>query len=250
MLADVVNAGTGYRARQSGFVLPAAGKTGTTNDYLDAWFVGFTPHLVTGVWVGFDHPTTIIRNGYAGELAVPMWASFMKTATTGAKPDWFTRPANVVGMNVCRVSGKLPSGGCERVEVVDREGMTETRSMIYTEYFVKGTQPTTECPLHPDSGFMDRLAGIFGGGHSDAPVNADDAGLPPERPRSSNTPVPAAAVPSVASDEPPRAAAGREAARDADVREAPKKRGFWGRIFGSNKPDEAKAADKKKTDGQ
>ena len=60
MLADVINAGTAYRARQSGFTLPAAGKTGTTNDYVDAWFVGFTPHLVTGVWVGFDQPKTII----------------------------------------------------------------------------------------------------------------------------------------------------------------------------------------------
>ena len=60
MLADVINAGTAYRARQTGFTLPAAGKTGTTNDYDDAWFVGFTPTLVTGVWVGFDQPQTII----------------------------------------------------------------------------------------------------------------------------------------------------------------------------------------------
>src|ERR671920_1619940 len=81
MLADVVNAGTAYRARQSGFVLPAAGKTGTTNDYVDAWFVGFTPHLVTGVWIGFDQPASIITNGYGGELAVPIWARFMKQAT-------------------------------------------------------------------------------------------------------------------------------------------------------------------------
>ena len=58
MLADVINSGTAYKARQAGFTLPAAGKTGTTNDYVDAWFVGFTPHLVTGVWVGFDQPRT------------------------------------------------------------------------------------------------------------------------------------------------------------------------------------------------
>ena len=78
MLSDVVNFGTAYKARQEGFTYPAAGKTGTTNDYVDAWFVGFTPHLVTGVWVGFDKPRTIIANGFAGELAVPMWARFMK----------------------------------------------------------------------------------------------------------------------------------------------------------------------------
>ena len=104
---------------RSGFTLPAAGKTGTTNDYVDAWFVGFTPQLVTGVWIGFDQPQTIIANGYAGELAVPMWAGFMKTATKGDKPDWFERPPNVTRVNVCRVSGKLPNGGCDRVEVVE-----------------------------------------------------------------------------------------------------------------------------------
>ncbi len=71
MLSDVVNYGTAYKARQEGFTLPAAGKTGTTNDYVDAWFVGFTPHLVTGVWIGFDKPRTIIANGFAGEMAVP-----------------------------------------------------------------------------------------------------------------------------------------------------------------------------------
>ena len=77
MMADVINAGTATTARAAGFTLPAAGKTGTTNDYHDAWFVGFTPKLVTGVWVGYDQPRTIISNGYAAQLAVPMWAHFM-----------------------------------------------------------------------------------------------------------------------------------------------------------------------------
>ena len=169
MLADVINAGTAYRARQAGFTLPAAGKTGTTNDYIDAWFVGFTPHLVTGVWVGFDQPRRSSSNGYAGDLAVPIWASFMKVATKGDKPDWFDRPSNVVGVNVCRVSGKLPNDGCDSVEVVNRDGGTESRSMIYTEYFVNGTQPTDVCPLHPSASLMDKLAGLFGA-HSEPPV--------------------------------------------------------------------------------
>ena len=55
MMSDVINAGTAWQAREVGFTLPAAGKTGTTNDYHDAWFVGFTPHLVAGVWIGYDH---------------------------------------------------------------------------------------------------------------------------------------------------------------------------------------------------
>src|SRR5207245_9703381 len=70
MMADVINAGTGARARQLGFKLPAAGKTGTTNGFRDAWFVGFTPALVAGVWVGFDQPRTLIGNGFAADAAV------------------------------------------------------------------------------------------------------------------------------------------------------------------------------------
>src|SRR5262249_55898568 len=81
MMADVINAGTGARARQLGFTLPAAGKTGTTNDFHDAWFVGFTPKLAAGVWVGFDQPRTILPNGFAADIAVPLWAKFMKVAT-------------------------------------------------------------------------------------------------------------------------------------------------------------------------
>jgi penicillin-binding protein 1A len=242
MLADVVNAGTAYRARQSGFVLPAAGKTGTTNDYVDAWFVGFTPHLVTGVWIGFDQPATIISNGYAGELAVPIWANFMKTATKGAKPDWFERPANVIGVNVCRVSGKLPNGGCNSVEVVNRDGLMETRSMIYTEYFVKGTQPTALCPLHPSPSFMDRIAGLFGAGDSPGtPVRADEVGLPPAQAGTSGARAPSPAAPSAAARE------GDQAKPKAE--DAPKKRGFWSRLFGKGDKDKKEDPKKKKEGG-
>jgi len=93
MLRGVIDAGTGSGARRHGFRLPAGGKTGTTNDYKDAWFVGFTPSIVTGVWVGFDQPRTIRGNGYASELAVPMWSRFMKSATDGHKAAWVKRPA-------------------------------------------------------------------------------------------------------------------------------------------------------------
>src|SRR3954471_4923504 len=222
MLADVINAGTAYRARQAGFTLPAAGKTGTTNDYNDAWFVGFTPHLVTGVWLGFDQPATIIANGYAGELAVPVWASFMKAATKGDKPDWFDRPANIVGANVCRVSGKLPNVGCDHVEVVNRDGGVEIRSMIYTEYFVKGTQPTELCPLHPSPTFMDRVAGMFGGGDSSKPVRADEAALPPVQTGTGGAHPPS----------PPAETHAAEAPKDADAEMPAKKRCFWSRVFG------------------
>src|SRR5260221_1806248 len=125
MLADVINAGTGARARSLGFTLPAAGKTGTTNDFNDAWFVGFTPKLVTGVWVGFDQPHTILPNGFAADVAVPIWASFMKAATKDDKPEWLAAPSGIITADVCRLSGKLAGDGCLHVEVLGEGGHHE-----------------------------------------------------------------------------------------------------------------------------
>ena len=236
MLSDVINSGTAYRARQSGFSLPAAGKTGTTNDYLDAWFVGFTPKLVTGVWIGFDQPKTIISNGYAGEIAVPLWAGFMKAATKNDKPQWLERPSSLIALNVCRLSGKLPTGGCEHVDVVNRDGLIETRSMIYTEYFVRGSQPTTECPLHRDGSFLDTLAGIFGKSSGASPVPVETTGLP-------SSPAPPAAGTSPSPSAPPASAS-------EPAPEQPRKRGFWSRVFGvgGKKADEDKREEKKRED--
>src|SRR5262249_39671104 len=148
MMADVINAGTANRARRMGFTLPAAGKTGTTNDFNDAWFIGFTPHLVAGVWVGFDRPHTILPNGFAGDLAAPWGPRFRKAATQDDEPGWRAPPAGVTTASVCRLSGKLAGAGCEDVDVVSKDGQLERRSMVYTEYFVRGTEPTSVCDLH------------------------------------------------------------------------------------------------------
>src|SRR5687767_704615 len=147
MLADVVNSGTAWSARRLGFTLPAAGKTGTTNDYHDAWFVGYTPKLVTGVWVGYDMPKTIISNGYAAELAVPIWGRFMKTATRNDKPEWFKAPSGLTSATICRLSGALATDACRDEITIDDDGNVK-RSNVYTEYFVRGTEPTTFCPIH------------------------------------------------------------------------------------------------------
>lgn len=238
MLADVVNAGTAYKSRLAGFTLPAAGKTGTTNDFVDAWFVGYTPHLIAGVWIGFDQPKTILPNGYAGDLAVPIWTAFMKTATKGDKPDWFNRPSNVVGVNVCRMSGQLPNEGCDHVQVVNKDGNIETRSMIYTDYFVRGTQPTTVCPMHPAGSFIDAFAGALGVqvGH---PAPADSASMPP--PSATST-----AGTSAGAD----AVHGGTIEQQKAEEEQPKKkkRGFWSRFFGRDdkKKDDEKQDEKDK----
>jgi membrane peptidoglycan carboxypeptidase len=227
MLSDVVNYGTAWKARREGFMLPAAGKTGTTNDYVDAWFVGYTTRVVTGVWIGFDQPATILSGGYAGDVAVPLWARFMKAATRNDKPQWFTPPKGIIGVQVCRVSGKLPNTGCSDVEVVNDDGEVTHRSMIVTDYFPRGAAPTELCPLHPGGSLVNSLAGFFGKGHeSNAPPSTTELGLP-------ETPASAPTVPAVAG-EPTQPAQPQRA-------ESPKKkRGFWSRIFGKKTDDDRK----------
>ena len=224
MLADVINAGTGARARALGFTLPAAGKTGTTNEYRDAWFVGFTPMLVTGVWVGFDEPRTILPNGFASDIAVPVWASFMKAATRGNKPGWLSPPAGITTAVVCRLSGLLATEGCEHVEVIEDDGTRSTRSMIYAEYFAKGTAPDRRCDLHPTRGFFGAIASVFSGSDKPAPPRMSDTGAPIAPPPGVVAPAPAA----VAEVAPPPP-------------EPPKRRGFWGRVFGRGERDTSEA---------
>lgn len=239
MLADVVDYGTASKARSVGFSLPAAGKTGTTNDFVDAWFVGYTPKIVTGVWVGFDQPRPILANGYAGDVAVPLWARFMKEATRGDRPEWFTPPRGIVSASVCRLSGKLPNEGCDAVEVVDRDGNVETRSMIYTEHFVRGQQPTEVCPLHPGQGALGKLASLFGKG-GPAPISAERVGLPPAGAPGAPAAVAATGASPAASDTETTA---------AEPQKQKKKRGFWAKVFGVGKDDEnsEQGAPKKKS---
>jgi penicillin-binding protein 1A len=231
MLSDVINFGTAWKARRLGFTLPAAGKTGTTNDYVDAWFVGFTPKLVTGVWVGFDQPQTIMPQGYAGDVAVPLWARFMKDATKGEKPAQFPIPKGIVSAQVCRLSGKLPNKGCDAVDVIDDDGNIETRSMIYTEYFVRGTEPTELCPLHEDRSFFDRVAGLFGK-DGPAPASVGQLGLPVGHPGGP----PAAATAGAQADEPVPTDGKAAEVREGEKQQK-KKRGFWSRLFGRGKDD-------------
>ena len=153
MLADVINYGTGTRARREGFKRPAAGKTGTTDDYGDAWFVGYTPNLVAGVWFGYDEKKPIMNRGFAGTVAVPAWARFMMKATEGSKPDWFDMPTDVERIWVCRKSGKRATAEC-RIASSD-----DGRPNVYQELFMMGTGPYDTCggvhtdppPLEPNA---------------------------------------------------------------------------------------------------
>ena len=140
MLADVMDRGTGTGARAAGFRLAAAGKTGTTDDYSDAWFIGYTPRLLAGVWFGRDRPGPIMRRGFAATVAVPAWARFMKEATAGDKSEWFKPPIDVERVTICRASGLRASDDCRLAAV--------QKGDVYDDYFRMGTAPYENCPVH------------------------------------------------------------------------------------------------------
>lgn len=117
--------GTGGRAAQLG--RETAGKTGTTNGYFDAWFVGYTPNIATGVWVGFDKERTIGRSEVGGKSALPIWLDYMKDAHQNLPVLSFTAPANVITVKIDAETGKLANSSSKRV---------------INQAFVEGTEPT------------------------------------------------------------------------------------------------------------
>ena len=160
MLQDAIDRGTGSAARGWGVQFPAGGKTGTTNDFKDAWFVGFSSSLVVGVWVGFDQPKTIGRDASGSRYALPIWSDFMRRASRRRVPAAFEAPAGLTEEPLCRVSYMRPVEGCP----------------VYNEYFKETDQiPGRLCPVHQGtvkqrikravegffSGLGKKLKGIF-----------------------------------------------------------------------------------------
>ncbi len=138
MMEGVLDHGTGRGARSAGFHRPAAGKTGTTNDYRDAWFIGFTPDLLAGVWVGFDHRSPLGMSG--ATAALPIWTDFMKAATAALPPRPFLPPPGVTLVRLDRAAG----------EVVD--GAPGAASDTYVEAFLDPDVPAAarrDAPIEP-----------------------------------------------------------------------------------------------------
>ncbi|HLG54232.1 MAG TPA: transglycosylase domain-containing protein [Vicinamibacterales bacterium] len=131
MMRSVLDEGTGASARAAGFSLDAAGKTGTTNDLRDAWFVGFTPELLTVVWVGFDDNQPLGLSG--GQAALPIWTEFMKSALAGRPNIQFEVPEGITFVEIDHDTGKLATPNCPRT---------------LTESFIIGTEPVELCALH------------------------------------------------------------------------------------------------------
>ena len=136
MLQDVVERGTGAAARRLGVRGSVAGKTGTTNDYHDAWFVGFSASVVAGVWVGFDQPQRIRSGASGSRMALPIWADFMRRTARRLPATAFDVPSALRDEELCSESYVRPVDGCP----------------TYIEYFKEGDQvPGRLCPIHQGS---------------------------------------------------------------------------------------------------
>jgi penicillin-binding protein 1A len=133
MLQTVIDAGTGYSARLWGFDRPAGGKTGTSDEYMDNWFFGFTPQITCGVWVGFDDKTKIGEGRTGAVTALPIWTEFMKIAHKNLPVEDFEVPSGIVFKTVCSESGELATEKCPK---------------IIRDVFTEKTEPKNYCHIH------------------------------------------------------------------------------------------------------
>ena len=133
MLRDVIDRGTASGVRAAGIRGPLGGKTGTTSEYHDGWFVGFSKSVVVGVWVGFDQPETIRQGASGARVALPIWSEFMRRSAGALPRPAFIAPASLREEALCSVSYHRPLDGCQ----------------TYVEYFKDGDDvPAQLCTLH------------------------------------------------------------------------------------------------------
>jgi membrane carboxypeptidase/penicillin-binding protein len=130
MLKDVMTYGTAKSLKKFGQGRPSAGKTGTTDDYRDAWFVGYTPNIVTGVWVGYDKPKPGGKGFTGGAIAAPIWERFMRKAVASKPAADFQQPDTVVTVAID------PATGCPA---------TEDSPKKHDEFYISGTEPNEYC---------------------------------------------------------------------------------------------------------
>jgi penicillin-binding protein 1A len=144
LMESVVNEGYGRTARRMGFREPAAGKTGTTDECTDAWFVGFTPELAIGVWSGFDQKRSMGRRMTGGRVSCPTWANVMMAYYRDHSGEPFPEPEGIVHRVICEESGLMMSTACSEVR---------------REVFIEGTEPRRYCDRHPLSARSPEEAG-------------------------------------------------------------------------------------------
>ena len=178
VLRDVVRHGTAVGSVGSRINFPAAGKTGTTNEGYDVWFIGFTPDLVTGVWIGFDQPQKIKANAQGGVLAAPAWTAMMREVYERRElPVAWPRPDGLTALDIDKTTGYKATPFCPK-------------DVHYIESFIPGTEPTQFCPIHSPFGAVGSTTGPLGGTAPAAPppvVVPPGTGPPKPKPGAANS---------------------------------------------------------------
>src|SRR5437764_3947731 len=149
MMKDVVQRGTAAGSVGSQFHIPAGGKTGTTNDGTDVWFIGYTSDLVAGVWMGLDKPKKITADAQGGRLAAPAWTAFMNEVyrRKPSPPDW-PMPMNIVTRQIDMTTNMLATPYCPA-------------SVVGNEFYIPGTDPIYPCDVHTQFGINPDTGGVY-----------------------------------------------------------------------------------------
>jgi 1A family penicillin-binding protein len=165
MLKDVLVYGTAKSLRKFSQEHPAAGKTGTTDDYRDAWFIGYTPQVITGIWVGYDKPKPGGKGFTGGGIAAPIWERFMRPALAARPAADFPKPDTVVSVAIDPATGSLANAECP-----------EQRD----EFYIAGTEPTDYCPRHGGAPVNPPLQPPPPDGNGQKPDTGEDGAQPNE----------------------------------------------------------------------
>jgi penicillin-binding protein 1A len=162
-LRDVVRRGSAVGTVGARIDFPAGGKTGTTNDGNDVWFIGFTPDMVTGIWIGFDQPRKIKANAQGGLLVGPAWSAMMREVYERRSiPAGWSRPAGLAALDVDKTTGYKATPFCPK-------------DVHYIESFIPGTEPGAFCPVHSPFGSI----GVLGGDSPQPDPNSEAPSTPP-----------------------------------------------------------------------
>ncbi len=138
IMQSVINGGTGYRVREY-YKGPAAGKTGTTNNYSDAWFIGYTPEYACGIWVGYDNNDRIFRGATGGFVSAPIWGDFMARVDTAQNKEFPKPTTGLSYARICSQTGRLARPFCPK---------------IVDQVYIEGSEPKDSCDTHV---FSDRF---------------------------------------------------------------------------------------------
>jgi penicillin-binding protein 1A len=149
----VLEVGTGDKAfTQYGLrKFPVAGKTGTSYDFKDVWFVGYSSAITCGVWAGFDKPRTIYRGAFSSDIALPVWVDIMNSSFSSHKPQEFAKPPGIKKYEICRLSGMLATDKCVESITDNVTGEAVERRTVSTEIAAPEQAPRTPCTLHGEN---------------------------------------------------------------------------------------------------